>query len=131
VVLVEDDGPSRDLFSAYLEGADLEVAVARDGEEGLDSVRRLDPAAVVLDIRLPRIDGWNVLRALKADPATSKVPVVVVSIVDERAKGLALGAAEYLVKPVGREDLLRALTQVHVLEPATAPDPASSLDKAP
>ena len=131
VVLVEDDGPSLDLFSAYLEGADLEVAVARDGQEGLDLVRRLDPAAVVLDIRLPRIDGFDVLRALKADPATSKIPVVVVSIVDERAKGIALGAAEYLVKPVGRDDLLRALANVRVLDASSQQGHRSSQAEVP
>jgi len=131
VLLIEDDRPSLDLFSAYLEGVDLEVAVAHDGEEGLDSVRRLKPAAVVLDIRLPRIDGWDVLRTLKADPATSKVPVVVVSIVDERAKGIALGAAEYLVKPIGRDDLLRALERVRVLDPAPVHKKGVGMDKAP
>ena len=57
----------------------------------------------MLDIRLPGIDGWEVLEALKADPATRGIPVVVVSILDERPRGMALGAAEYLVKPVGRE----------------------------
>jgi CheY-like chemotaxis protein len=131
VVLIEDDRPSVDLFSAYLEGADIEVAVAQDGEEGLDSVRRLMPAAVVLDIRLPRLDGWDVLRTLKADPATSKVPVVVVSIIDERAKGIALGAAEYLVKPIGRDDLLQALERVRVLDPAQVHERGIGLDKAP
>jgi len=131
VLLIEDDRPSLDLFSAYLEGVDLEVAVAHDGEEGLDGVRRLKPAAVVLDIRLPRIDGWDVLRTLKADPATSKVPVVVVSIVDERAKGIALGAAEYLVKPIGRDDLLRALQRVRVLDPAPVHKKGVGMDKAP
>jgi signal transduction histidine kinase/ActR/RegA family two-component response regulator len=131
VVLIEDDRPSVDLFSAYLEGADLEVAVANDGEEGLDSVRRLKPAAVVLDIRLPRLDGWDVLRTLKADPATSTVPVVVVSIIDERAKGIALGAAEYLVKPIGRDDLLQALERIRVLDPAPLHEKEVGLDGAP
>ena len=60
----------------------------------------------MLDIRLPGMDGWDVLAALKADPATAAVPVVVVSMLDERGKGFALGAAEYLVKPVGRDDVL-------------------------
>jgi signal transduction histidine kinase/CheY-like chemotaxis protein len=117
VVLVEDDRPSLDLFSAYLEGADVEVVVARDGEEGLDAIRRLSPAAVVLDIRLPGKDGWEVLTTLKADPATARIPVVVVSIVDERTKGLSLGATEYLVKPVGREDLLQALARTNLAVP--------------
>jgi CheY-like chemotaxis protein len=73
------------------------------------------PAAVLLDIRLPGIDGWSVLRALKADPHTAGIPVIVVSIVDERARGIALGAAAYLVKPVGRDDLLAALASAGVL----------------
>jgi CheY-like chemotaxis protein len=126
VVLVEDDRPSLDLFSAYLEGATIDVVVARDGEEGLEAVRRQQPAAVVLDIRLPRMDGWDVLRALKADPATATVPVVVVSIVDERAKGLALGAAGYLVKPVRRDDLLRALADVGVVDTSAVTDPSTA-----
>ena len=62
---------------------------------------------VVLDIRLPGMDGWEVLAALKADPATAATPVVIVSMLDERLTGLALGAADYLVKPVSREQVLR------------------------
>ena len=65
------------------------------------------PDAVLLDIRLPGIDGWAVLEALKADPETRDIPVIVVSIVDERARGVALGAAAYLVKPVSRDDAAR------------------------
>ena len=72
-------------------------------------MRRLSPAGVVLDILLPGIDGWEVLAQLKADPATAAIPVVVVSMLDERGRGFALGAAEYLVKPVGKDQLLAAL----------------------
>ncbi|MDX6367459.1 MAG: hypothetical protein QOK30_2535 [Nocardioidaceae bacterium] len=126
VVLVEDDRPSLDLFSAYLEGAAIDVVVARDGEEGLEAVRRQQTAAVVLDIRLPRMDGWDVLRALKTDPATATVPVVVVSIVDERAKGLALGAAGYLVKPVRRDELLQALADVGVVDATALTDTSTA-----
>ena len=76
--------------------------------------------AVILDVRLPRMDGWDVLRAIKADPETSAIPVVVVSVLDERAKGLALGAAEYLVKPTSRDDVMAALARVRVVPPAGA-----------
>src|SRR6185437_4639957 len=76
---------------------------------------RLSPAGVVLDILLPGIDGWDVLAQLKADPATAAIPVVVVSMVDERGRGFALGAAEYLVKPVGKEQLLAALYRAAAL----------------
>jgi signal transduction histidine kinase/DNA-binding response OmpR family regulator len=109
VVVVEDDRRSFDLLRVYLEAAGARVVSARDGREGLDTVRRLSPAGVVLDILLPGIDGWEVLAQLKADPATAAIPVIVVSMLDERGRGFALGAAEYLVKPVGKEQLLAAL----------------------
>jgi signal transduction histidine kinase len=109
VLVVEDDPHSAELLSVYLEGAGYRIAHARDGAEGLELARRLRPRAVVLDILLPRLDGWDLLSRLKSDPATADSPVVVVSMLDERGKGLALGAVEYLVKPVGREELLEAL----------------------
>jgi signal transduction histidine kinase/ActR/RegA family two-component response regulator len=112
VVVIEDDRPSLDLFHAYLSGAALRVTTARDGQSGLAAVRRTRPDAVLLDIRLPDIDGWAVLRALKAGQETRDIPVIVVSIVDERARGVALGAAEYLVKPIARDELLAALAAV-------------------
>jgi signal transduction histidine kinase/CheY-like chemotaxis protein len=109
VVVVEDDRRSFDLLRVYLEAVGARVVGARDGEEGLDTVRRLSPAGVVLDILLPGIDGWEVLAQLKADPRTAPIPVIVVSMLDERGRGFALGAAEYLVKPVGKEQLRAAL----------------------
>ncbi len=109
VVVVEDDRRSFDLLRVYLEAAGARVVSAGNGEEGLDTVRRLSPAGVILDILLPGIDGWDVLAQLKADPATAAIPVVVVSMLDERGRGFALGATEYLVKPVGKEQLLAAL----------------------
>ena len=91
----------------------LPVAVSRHEQRAVYEVevhiRRRQSLAVVLDIRLPRMDGWEVLTRLKADPVTRSIPVVVVSIVDERQRGLRLGAAAYLLKPVRREDLLEAL----------------------
>jgi len=109
VVVVEDDRRSFDLLRAYLEAAGVRVVGARDGEEGLDTVRKLSPAGVILDILLPGIDGWEVLARLKADPQTAPIPVIVVSLLDERGRGFALGAAEYLIKPVAKEQLLAAI----------------------
>jgi len=122
VVVIEDDRPSLDLLTAYLAGGALRVTPARDGPSGLEAVRRIRPAVVLLDIRLPGMDGWAVLEALKADPTTGDIPVVVVSIVDERARGAALGAAAYLVKPVSRDALLGALKGVGVLAGPAEPD---------
>ncbi|HEV3504676.1 MAG TPA: ATP-binding protein, partial [Actinomycetes bacterium] len=111
VVVIDDDRRSVDLLTVYAEAAGLRVVSARDGRRGVELVRGLQPAMVVLDILLPELDGWQVLESLKADPATAAIPVVIVSILDERPRGLALGAAEYLVKPVSREGVLDALAR--------------------
>ena len=109
VLLVDDDRASLDLMTAYLSASPVQVLHARDGLEALSLSHSASPAAIVLDIRLPRMDGWEVLTRLKADPATSSIPVVVASIIDERQRGLGLGAAAYLLKPIRRDDLLEAL----------------------
>jgi len=109
VLVVEDDQPAAKLLSLYLREAGFSVAVADDGEEGLAMARQLQPAAVALDLMLPKLDGWEFLVQAKADPRLAAIPVIVVSMVDEMGKGLALGASEYLVKPVSRDALLGAL----------------------
>ena len=125
IIVIDDDRPSIDLFTAYLESAGFDVSSSYDGVRGLDAARRERPVAVVLDLRLPLMDGWGVLAALKSDPATSAIPVVVVSVLDDRAKGMARGASEYLVKPVNRESLLAALSRV-----GAAPSPLASMSSA-
>jgi CheY-like chemotaxis protein/anti-sigma regulatory factor (Ser/Thr protein kinase) len=112
VLIVEDDEHSIDLLSLYVAEAGFDVAVARNGEEGLNLASRLHPCGIILDIRLPGLDGWEFLKRAKADPAIADVPAIIVSMVDERGKGLALGAADYLVKPVARRELLEALARV-------------------
>jgi signal transduction histidine kinase/ActR/RegA family two-component response regulator len=109
VVVVDDDRASLDLMAAYLDGLGVRVVLARDGREGLELIRTLTPAAVILDIRLPGLDGWEVLGRVRDDERTRTVPVVVVSILDERSRGISLGASDYLIKPVGREELVGAL----------------------
>ena len=126
VLLVDDDRASIDLMMAYLQGSPVRLLTAHDGIEALEVVRRTAPAAVVLDLRLPRKDGWEVLTELKQDEATAAVPVVVASIVDDRPRGLALGASAYLTKPVGRGELLDALRAAGVLHDAAVGDGASS-----
>jgi CheY-like chemotaxis protein len=90
-----------------------------NGPEGLAAVRQLKPAAAVLDIKLPGLDGWEVLRQIRDDQATRELSVIIVSIVDEKARGLALGADDYLIKPVTRDDLVRALRKVGALTNAS------------
>jgi len=119
VVLVDDDRASLDLLAAYLDGLGLHVVRARDGLAALQAVQASAPVAVVLDIRLPGMDGWQVLERMKGEASTRAVPVIIASILEERARGLALGAAEYLVKPVGRDELVDALRRAGAL-PADA-----------
>jgi signal transduction histidine kinase/CheY-like chemotaxis protein len=115
VVIVDDDRASLDLLSAYLDGSGTRVLRARDGVEALEQVRKVPPVAVVLDIKLPRLDGWQVLAELKADPATAAIPVVIASVVDDRPRGLGMGADEYLLKPIRRDELVDALRRVGAL----------------
>jgi signal transduction histidine kinase len=115
VVLVDDDRASLDLMSAYLDEAPVQVIRATDGVSGLELIRKVLPAVVVLDIRLPRLDGWQVLGELKAADDTAGIPVVIASVVDDRVKGIALGADAQLMKPVSRDDLISALRKVGVL----------------
>ena len=111
VLVVEDDRRSADLLRVYLEDGGYAVSIARDGVEGLELAGRLHPVAVILDILLPRLNGWDLLAQLKSDPATSDIPVVIVSMTDEQGAGFALGASDYLVKPVERARLLDALSR--------------------
>jgi len=109
VLLVEDDGRSAELMTLYLTTAEFNVVLARDGRDGLDTARRLRPSVIVLDIMLPRMDGWDFLVEAKADSTIADIPVIIVSMVDEIGKGFALGAADYLLKPVNRESLIATL----------------------
>ena len=112
VLVVDDDATVRDLVQRHLQRAGFAVATARGGQEGLRLVRELRPAAVTLDIMMPDLDGWTVLAAIKGDPALASIPVVLMSMVDQKNRGYALGAADYLVKPVDRTKLVETLTSI-------------------
>ena len=111
VLVIEDDPSAVRLLRTYLETDGFGVRVARDGPSGLAEARARPPAAIILDILLPGTDGWEVLREFKADPALRDVPVIIVSVVDERGLGLALGAVDYFLKPVDRAALLERLSR--------------------
>jgi len=106
VLIVEDDLQTSELLSLWLRDASYRTARAFDGEQALAMARELKPYAVTLDILLPVIDGWDVLKALKADPETRDIPVIIVSILEKSRRGIELGAFDYFVKPVEKKELL-------------------------
>jgi len=112
VLIVEDDPSAVRLLHAYLEPEGYRVRVAPDGEQALLDVRIERPAAILLDVLLPGMDGWEVLRRLKADPELRSIPVVIITVVDEKEVGLALGAVDYLVKPIDRDALIACLERL-------------------
>jgi len=109
---VDDDATVRELVQRHLERSGFGVVIAGGGQEGLRLVRELRPAAVTLDIMMPDLDGWTVLAAIKGDPELAGIPVVLMSIVEQKNRGYALGAADYLVKPVDRTKLVETLTSI-------------------
>ena len=109
-VLVIDDEPAvRDLMQRFLTKEGFRVVTAHGGEEGLRQARELRPDAITLDVMMPGMDGWAVLSALKADPDIADIPVVMLTIVDDKNLGYALGASDYLTKPIDRERLVTTL----------------------
>jgi CheY-like chemotaxis protein/anti-sigma regulatory factor (Ser/Thr protein kinase) len=107
VLVIDDDADAREMLTRTFAAGGLEVATAADGEEGLRLARELQPGVITLDVVMPGMDGWAVLHALKQDPQTRSIPVVMVTIEDERALAFTLGATEYVTKPVDRELLVR------------------------
>ncbi|HEX8249672.1 MAG TPA: response regulator [Pyrinomonadaceae bacterium] len=118
LILVIDDIPdSTRLLTETLENAGYRVQIAHSGAQGILLARSLQPVAVTLDVMMPGMDGWRVLQAMKTDSQLAQIPVVVVSIVDNKPLGYRLGASGYLVKPVEPNNLLNMLSAV-----MTAPD---------
>jgi signal transduction histidine kinase/CheY-like chemotaxis protein len=112
VLVVEDDPNAYELIASALASAGYHPIRARHGEEALRLARDERPAAVTLDLVLTGMDGWEVLKRLKNDDTTRQLPVVIISMVDNRDLGLALGADDYFVKPVDRARLLERLSDI-------------------
>jgi CheY-like chemotaxis protein len=106
VLVVEDDANAYELIANALGTAGFLPIRARHGDEALRLARESSPLAITLDLVLPGVDGWEVLKRLKSDPATRDLPVVIISMVENRDLGLALGADDYFIKPVDRDRLV-------------------------
>jgi len=110
VLIIDDDPSAVDLMKRMLTGAGFNVASANDGVDGLKLAENSNPHAIILDINMPEMDGWQVLDALTSNTNTSQIPVFIVTIDDERKRGIELGASEYLLKPIKRERLIELLS---------------------
>ena len=100
VLVVDDDAASRDLVSRFLTREGFQVRTTGDGRSGLALARSLKPRVILLDVMMPLMDGWSVLTAIRSDPETRDIPVVMVSFVNEQGLAASLGATDYLTKPV-------------------------------
>jgi signal transduction histidine kinase/CheY-like chemotaxis protein len=109
ILVIDDDPVSQDLLRSMLSKEGYRVTIAGGGEEGLRLAKELRPDVITLDISMPKMDGWSVLTTLKADPELHDIPVVMLTMVDNRSMGFALGASEYMTKPINRERLVGIL----------------------
>jgi len=112
ILAIDDDPDVLYLLRENLAEAGYRVMGAANGEEGLQQARALRPFAILLDILMPYKDGWQLLYELKADASTRDIPIIVLSIVDNKALGYQLGAFDYLLKPFDREAILATLTRI-------------------
>ncbi|MEW6571396.1 MAG: diguanylate cyclase [Nitrospirota bacterium] len=114
ILIVEDDLPTAELLTLHLTQAGYKVAHAFDGEEALEKAGNLQPFTITLDVLLPKKDGWEVLQELKSNPKTADIPVIIHSIVDNKDLAFALGAADYLLKPLDKEALFSKLEEITI-----------------
>jgi signal transduction histidine kinase/DNA-binding response OmpR family regulator len=109
VLIIDDEEPAHELLERELASAGFYILHAAGGREGLKLAKQARPDVITLDIIMPDLDGWSVLKALKADPELCDIPVVLVTIMGDRDLGFALGAADYITKPLDRDLLMRAV----------------------
>lgn len=124
ILLVEDNEDNRTIYRTILEHAGYRLLEAVDGEEAMRSARELRPDLVLLDISIPRVDGWEVTRVLKADPATAAIPVIALTahaLEADRVRAAEAGCDGYLVKPIEPRAVLHAVEQFLARRPDASP----------
>ena len=109
ILIIDDDPTVSELIKRQLTKDAYNVVIANNGKEGIELARKIKPNLITLDILMPEMDGWSVLRTLKADPEVSKIPVVMASILDEKNKGFSLGAADFVSKPIEKDRLINSI----------------------
>jgi CheY-like chemotaxis protein len=124
VLVIDDDPAARDLIQRFLCKEGFQVLAAAGGEEGLRLAREAHPDVITLDVIMPGLDGWAVLAALKAAPDLADIPVIMLTMLDDKDMGYALGVRDYLTKPVDRERLLAIIRKYACAPP---PPPAGGV----
>jgi CheY-like chemotaxis protein len=109
VLVIDDDATVRDLVKRSLSKEGMQIITAPGGKEGLELARKYRPDVITLDVQMPGMDGWAVLKELKADPELREIAVIMMTNIDEKNLGYSLGAAEYMTKPIDRERLAEVL----------------------
>jgi len=117
VLVIDDDGAVRSMISDYLKDAGYEIMTASNGREGLKLAQENLPFAITLDILMPELDGWEVLRELKSSEKTNHIPVIIISVSKDRSTGMAMGAAAYITKPFERDLLLAEIRKLESVRP--------------
>ena len=112
VLVIDDDSTMHDLLRRFLIKDGFNVVSAMSGEQGIKLAKKIKPDVVTLDVMMPKMDGWSVLKALKKDADTRYIPIIMLTMVDEKNLGYSLGAAKFLNKPVERNDLLSTIKNV-------------------
>ena len=115
ILIIDDDPEIRYTIGQYLLSKGYEVMYASDGLSGVKEARKIQPFAITLDAMLPNKDGWNTLKALKENPDTKDIPVILISILGDKNVGFGLGAYEYFVKPIEPEKLLKVFNRLENL----------------
>jgi CheY-like chemotaxis protein len=128
VLIVDDDPEALELVRDYLTGFDCEIVATADAAQALEVAQAVVPAAVITDLMMPGMDGWELIKTLKHEPRTADVPVIAISIEDHKARGFQLGAADFLQKPVSRDALLDSLQRV--MDVAALPAPILVIDNS-
>jgi signal transduction histidine kinase/DNA-binding response OmpR family regulator len=112
VLIVEDSIVAAEQVRRYLHEMDLKTNIYRSGEGVVDKAIRINPMLILLDLMLPELSGWEVLKQLKTHPETKNIPVIVISVIDERSQAISLGVADYLVKPISREQICQTINKL-------------------
>ncbi len=116
ILVIDDDPEACEIIQRYLLKDNFNVVLATSGDQGLRLAHEIHPAAITLDVIMPGMDGWTVLQVLKADPELHKIPVIMLSMIDDRTRGYSLGAVDYLTKPVDRKLLHKTLSRYYCTE---------------